>query len=780
MNPKERYYSGVARETIHRITANRENWTSFLATMARNYDFTYPEQVMIYAQRPNATLCKPYEEWNTDQYRRYVKRGSTGIALFVMNQDKPYLRYVFDVADTGVRRSSPSITPWRVTDENRRFIMDEMERVFQVPSEGILEYQLENIAINLAREYWDDFKKPILDIVADSFLEEYDEYNIEVAFKTAVANSVSYAMYSRITENPDNYFEHEDFQNVFDFNTRQTVNALGTAVNAVSSRMFGEIEKAIEAFEQTKTVERSHDYERNDLHTGRGLPDSGHRTEEHRNETVGQVRQNAEGGSAREQSDVAERSDSQRAAVPASPGDRRDSAPQSGAADDRTAGEESGTGQSNTADGMGEAHEQPESTGRGNRDSGAYQQLSLNLFLSESEQISFIDEAESKTLSAFSLSENQIDQVLTVGGNEANLRMMVALEYMKGKSTEEIAKRLPALYRGSNGFKLDSHEVSAWFDEQCIHLARGKTARFAPSRQIVSWQEAAERIGKLLENGEYATNVELVEAPGYERTKVAESLWYLYHDLSDNAREQGFFPSLQEVRSVGFPAETAELAEKLNDSQFRAGLKAEYQNFLQAHNEDSSLLRFHYHKLERLAQRLDELDLPLREYQSSMTMPPLVRQFITDDEINESLSGGSGFSGGKARIYEYWQKGHSAKEKADFLKNEYGTGGRSHALSGASGSGEDHDAKGIRYTKSGCDKVQLSWTQVANRIDSLIKQERYISPEVLKDVQQERASDIENEPNPVGRIEYLGTNGRPGEVIEYTDPEQFIANLDTA
>ena len=747
MNPKERYYSGVARETIHKITANRENWTSFLATMARNYDFTYPEQVMIYAQRPNATLCKPYEEWNTEQYRRYVKRGSTGIALFVMNQDKPYLRYVFDVADTGVRRSSPAIIPWRVTDENRRFVMDEMERIFQVPSEGILEYQLENIAINLAREYWEDFKKPILDIVADSFLEEYDEYNIEVAFKTAVANSVSYAMYSRITENPDNYFEHEDFQNVFDFNTRQTVNALGTAVNAVSSRMFGEIEKAIEAFEQTKTVERSHDYERNDLHTGRGLPDSGHRTEEHRNETVGQVRQNAEGVSAREQSDIAERPNSQRAAVPASSGDRRDSAPQSGAADDRTAGEESGTGQSDTADGMGATHEQPESTGRGNRDSGAYQQLSLNLFLSESEQISFIDEAESKTLSTFSLPENQIDQVLTVGGNEPNLRMMVALEYMRGKSTEEIVKRLPELYRGSNGFKLDGKEVSAWFDEQCIHLAKGKTARFAPSRQIVSWQEAAERIGKLLENGEYATNVELVEAPGYERTKIAEYFWYLYHDLSDNAREQGFFPSLQEVRSVGFPAETAELAQKLNDSQFRAGLKAEYQNFLQAHNEDSSLLRFHYHKLERLTQRLDELDLPLREYQSSMTMPPLVRQFITDDEINESLSGGSGFSGGKVRIYEYWQEEHSAKEKADFLKNEYGTGGHSHALSGASGSGEDHDAKGIRYTKSGCDKVQLSWTQVANRIDSLIKQERYFDKDTLEQYQQEQQNTEQSAPS---------------------------------
>ena len=746
MNPKERYYSGVARETIHRITANRENWTSFLATMARNYDFTYPEQVMIYAQRPNATLCKPYEEWNTDQYRRYVKRGSTGIALFVMNQDKPYLRYVFDVADTGVRRSSPAITPWRVTDENRRFVMDEMERIFQVPSEGILEYQLENIAIDLAREYWDDFKKPILDIVADSFLEEYDEYNIEVAFKTAVANSVSYAMYSRITENPDNYFEHEDFQNVFDFNTRQTVNALGTAVNAVSSRMFGEIEKAIEAFEQTKTVERSHDYERNDLHTGRGLSDSGHRTEEYRNETVGQVRQDAQSVPAREQSDTAERLDSQRAAVPASSGNRRDSAPQSGAADDRTAGEESGTGQSDTADGMGAAHEQPESAGRGDRDSGAYQQLSLNLFLSESEQISFIDEAESKTLSAFSLSENQIDQVLTVGGNEPNLRMMVALEYMKGKSTEEIAKRLPELYRGSNGFKMDGVEVSVWFDEQCIHLARGKTARFAPSRQVVSWQEAAERIGKLLENGEYATNVELAEAPGYERTGVAESLWYLVHDLSETGREQGYFAVLQELRGGWFPDETKTLADKLADAEFRSALMVEYQRFQDAYREDFSVLRFHYHKPEQLRQRLEELSLPLREYHTDRTMAPVVRQFITDDEINESLSGGSSFSGGKARIYEYWQGGHSAKEKADFLKNEYGTGGHSHALSGASGSGEDHDAKGIRYTKSGCDKVPMSWTQVANRIDSLIEQERYFDKDALEQHQQEQKAAEQDDP----------------------------------
>ena len=127
MNAKERFYSGLAKETIGKITSNTDNWTSFLRTMSRNYEFTYPEQVMIYAQRPNATFCKPYEDWNAENYRRYVKRGSTGIALFVMNRDKPYLRYVFDVADTGVRRSSPELKPWEVTPENRSYLYQTLE-----------------------------------------------------------------------------------------------------------------------------------------------------------------------------------------------------------------------------------------------------------------------------------------------------------------------------------------------------------------------------------------------------------------------------------------------------------------------------------------------------------------------------------------------------------------------------------------------------------------------------------------------------------------------------
>ena len=729
MNAKERFYSGMARETISKITANKDNWTAFLTTMARNYDFTYPEQVMIYAQRPNATFCKPYEDWNDEKYRRYVKRGSTGIALFVTNKDKPYLRYVFDVADTGVRRSSPELKPWEVTADNRAYVMDTMERTFGVKADGLLEAQLEEIAQSLASEYWADNRKQFLDIVANSFLEEYDELNIEVAFKTAVANSVSYAMYSRLVENPDNYFEHEDFQKVFDFNSRQTVNALGTAVSSISSRMFMEIEKAIGEYEQNRTAERSEYDERNDIQTDGRLSDPQHGTGEPERQSSGQVWQDAQSISGAEQSDAPERHDSDREPVPASVGDRGHSEVQGGSADGAVSGEESSTGQSDKSDGVGAAHEQPESTGRGSRDDGAYQQLSLNLFLSENEQISFIDQAESFKPSAFSFAQEEIDHFLLIGSNTDEARKIVALEYMKQKPVEEIAQTLKEVYHGGFGIKADNGNISAWYVEDGIHLAKGSSAIDSPRAQIIPWEDAATRIGELLENGQFATNVELVEAPGYERQKLAESLWYLYRDLSGEAKEGNYMAILNQGKFRGFPDETADLADKLNDPQFHSILVQQYAEFREALAENPKYLRFRYHKLDKIGKHLDELHTPLREYQTDMMYPPLVRQFITDDEINKDLTRGSGFAGGKARIYGYWHENHSTKDKADFLKNEFGTGGHSHACSGASHSGQDHDAKGVRYNKGGCDNVQMSWTQVAQRIDSLMQKGRYLTPE---------------------------------------------------
>ena len=757
MNPKERYYSGVARETIHRITANRENWTSFLSMMARNYTFTYPEQVMIYAQRPNATLCKPYKEWNTEPYQRYVKKGSKGIALFVMNQEKPHLRYVFDVSDTDVCHSSPALSTWKVTNENRLYIMEAMERTFQVPSEGILEYQLENIAINLAKEYWDDFKKPILDIIADSFLEEYDEYNIKVAFQTAVANSVSYTMYSRLTENPDNYFEHEDFQNVFDFNTRQTVNALGTAVNAISSRMFGELEKAIEAFEQTKTVERSHDYDRNDLQTSRGLSDSRHQTGEQRYEAPGQIRQNAEGISAREQSDAAERPDSQRAAVPAPSGDRRDSAPQSGAADDRTAGEESGTGQGSRSDGMDSTHE------RTDGNSGREHLNGIGIQLVEETREDGLSKAEEEIASALSLSEyptaneqrrqieeraaalyageipipeEVVDEILRTGGNRKASQLRIIYNFMSEQTPEEYTEFVKREYRkGGKGFQIDGNEYSVWFDETGMQIAVGHTVTdHILDKAFLSWEDVSGRIHQLLDQGEYAPQSVLDAARSNAVKEHAQALAYMKGDMAEGVAEIVFDEEdLPHLRSI-YPKITDYLEEKLEDSQWLSELNERLDALAEAYEENHSIMRFHHYNPVNISKQFQKFADEVIPYQArdgfAWKEHPM---FITQDEIDAFLAGGGAYSQGRIRTYSFYLLHEDERARTGFIKEQYGIGGSSHALFGADDSHANYDGKGLFLARGAYGNpytsILLSWNKVANRVAYLIKNDQFLQAE---------------------------------------------------
>ena len=730
MTPKTAYYAAMAEEAARQVTGSWERWTSFLTTAGRLYKYPYHEQLMIHAQRPDATACAEYDLWN-DKMNRYVKRGSKGIALLDNSGDKPRLRYVFDVSDTGTRRNSRPVYLWKMNDEYVPSVQAALEKAFGIPAQdNTLDSQIDGIARQLATDYWEEHGRQFLDIIAESYLEGYDEFNTGASFKNAATVSIAYTLYSRCVENPNEYFEHEDFLDIFDFNTRQTANALGTAVSQMSAQVFREIEVTIRNYERTKQAERSQNYdERNDIQTGRGLSDSEHRADEHRNETVGQVRQDASDISSGEQSDALQRSDSQREAVSASPGDRRDSKTQSEPVVELVSSEQSGTGQRKESDGVGTAHEHIEGTGRGNGNDGAYQQLTLNLFPSEEEQIRSIDEAESKrTLPAFSLSQSEIDHVLLFGSNTDHAREIVALDYMKGKSAEELAETLKATYHGGFGLKEENHNISAWYADDGIHLAVGNSSQYVPSAQIITWEDAAVRIGELLESGQYATNVELAEAPGFEHKQVAEALWHLYHDLSDDARESGFFPSLERMPANNFPEQTAMLAERLADPEFLGRMKTEYHAFMYAYSMDDSVLRFHYHKTGVLEKRLNELDMSLRECQSNLMQMPIIRQFITEDELNRALAGGSGFSGGKLRIYNYFENVRDKKERADFLKNEYGTGGHSHALSGTTGSSEDHSAKGLEYKKAGCDSVFFNWTQVADRIASLIRQEHYLTP----------------------------------------------------
>ena len=343
--------------------------------------------------------------------------------------------------------------------------------------------------------------------------------------------------------------------------------------------------------------------------------------------------------------------------------------------------------------------------------------------------------------------------MLRLGGNSDDTRMVIAAAFQKQKSTEDIAALLQSTFHGGNGFKTPEGELSAWYAVDGIHIAPGRNAEYVRTAQVIAWQDAAVRISELMDSGAYASNVELAEAGQHERMLLAQALWYLKHDLSDEAREQGYLSCMDTLRGGGFPDETARLAEQLTNTDFRDTLSGEFAQFYAAHEQDRSLLRFHYHKLENIWQSL-HMSLPLREYSSEMAAVPELGRFITEDEIDHALDRGSGVEGGKGRIYEYFTADHTGKEKAAFLKDEYGIGGRSHAVSGASHSDESHDSRGIVLKKAGCANVELSWTKVAARIDSLIQKDRFLSPrekERYAQLQQEKETErtAQNEYNSI-------------------------------
>ena len=752
MPSKLQTYMQMADEAQRQITGSYRGWTGFLTTAARLYKYPYAEQVMIHAQRPDATACAEYDFWN-ERMGRYVRRGSKGIALIDSSGERPRLRYVFDVSDTGGREFPKSRYLWEYREEHADAVSAMLESRYGVDGKGGLPDQLERIASQLAEEYWRDYKRDILAIVDDSFLYGYDEFNVGAAFQSAAAVSIAYSLMSRCGLEADDRFEHEDFLSIFDFNTPEAAAELGTAVSRINGEVLRQIEVTIKNYEREKLAERSHSHDRADLHQERGLPDS--RPDAERDaggrETPGQVRETAQELPSGAQTGAVQPSGAVGEAVPASAGDRRDGESEIGADDagaDEVGGRDGGA-ESPRSDEMGGADEQPESAGGGDHPQRAGVQLTndapeaepaqppipqayqLSLFPTEEEQIAYIAEAESYTPSAFSMSIPQpdIDHILRMEGNADYARMKIATEFSKGKSVEEIAAFLQSSFHGGNGVVTENGRYSAWYAEDGIHIANGDAARYLTSAKVVSWQEAAERIGQLLTQGEYATNVELAEAPGHERAELAQAVWYLRQDLSEKARAQGYLSCLSDMRGGGFPEETARLAERLAEPAFREVLLEDFMQFQTDYREDRSLLRFHYHKPDNIEQGLQELNLPRKEYSTEMEEIPAVQRFITEDEIAATLTRGSNIEGSKGRIYAYFKEKHSPKEQADFLRKEYGIGGHSHAVSGASHSGEDHSGKGVSLKKQDCPDVQLKWSKVASRISELIRKDRFLTPE---------------------------------------------------
>ena len=772
MPSKAEFYRQMAEQVSTQLVGSWKEWTAFLTTAARLYKYPFHEQMMIYAQRPDATACAEYDLWN-EKMGRYVRRGSKGIALVDDSGDKPRLRYVFDISDTGTREHSRTPWLWQLEEQHIGPVSAMLERNYGVAGDNLAQ-QLIDVAGKQASEYWDEHQQDFRYIVDGSFLEEYDDLNIEVQFKSAATVSIAYALMSRCGLDTEQYFQHEDFMPIFDFNTPATVGALGAAVSQMNQQVLRQIGVTIQNYEREQLAERSnHHEEQPDLHAERGLPDSRPEPERTAVEAPGQVRAAAESVSEGTPAPDLQPAAADREAVPAPHRDRRDGEQPSGA-DDAPAGGvggRDGGAESPRSDALGGPDEHLQGPGRGDSDGGAYQQLTLNLFLSEAEQIQRIDEAENvQTSSAFSFAQTDIDHVLRLGGNTDRQRERIVAAFEKQKSTAEIAAYLQNLYTGGNGIG----SITAWYAEDGIHLSHGKSARYDKSAQVISWESAAERIGQLLQTGQFATNVELSEAEGYERSLLAEKFWNLYHDFSDEARESGYLPSLANNPGRGFPEESAWLTEQLKSPEFRQTLAEEYAAFWTAYQQDRDLLRFHYHKPKEIWGNLKDLSLPRTAFTSQMTEVPAVKQFITEDEIEAAMTRGSGVSGGKGRIFAYFQNFHTDKEKVDFLRHEYGIGGHSHALSGAGGSWEDHDGKGLHYKKGGCPDVHFTWEKVAKRITDLIQKGRYLTEQEQEEfdkIQAEKALAEED------ALQAQPPDTEPADVLREDVPEQPIPTL---
>ena len=390
MTSKVQFYSAMASYTATHLTDSWQRWTAFLTTASRLYKYPFHEQLMIFAQRPDATACAEYDLWN-DTMRRYVRRGSKGIALVDNSREKPRLRYVFDISDTGLRKNSRHPLPVELRPEHEAAVAQALAERFGAPPENNLAEQLESIAAQLVSEYWVEHKRDILDIVDGSFLEGYDEFNIGVQFRNAATVSITYSLLSRCGLEPEGYFDHEDFLSIFDFNTPEAVAALGTAVSQSNQQVLRQIGITIQNYERAKFAERSVTHgEQPDLHQERRLSDP--RPEAGGHEAPGPVREDAPGLSEGASAGPVQRHDGERETVPAPERDRADHEPAAGADDagaDAGSGRDGGT-ESPRSDDLGGADEQLQSPGGGNPSDGTY--IQLTLFPSEQEQIRRIDE----------------------------------------------------------------------------------------------------------------------------------------------------------------------------------------------------------------------------------------------------------------------------------------------------------------------------------------------------------------------------------------------------
>ena len=510
MPSKTEEYLALAQRTANGLTRYWESWTDYLTTASRLYKYPFSDQLMIFAQRPDATACADFDIWN-NRMNRYVRRGAKGIALLDESSGFPRLHYVFDVSDTGVRRNSRDPEVWQLGPDLVQPVSEMLSKTYGISGERVSQ-QLADVAGKLVADYWDNNGGDIRAIVDGSLLMDYDEAGVEMQFKSAAAISVTYTLLERCGIEPAGWFDKDDFQAIYNFSTPDSVYALGAAVSDMSREVLRNIERTVKTTIRRRNAERSqYEYEQQerDLLDHRGLP-APEPDSEPAPESAGQVRQAAPDVPERPSPSAVQHDAPEREPVPAPDGSGADGR-EPDAADHGAASEtEPGPGQGEPADGVGAAHEQPESAGRGTGADGTNLQLSFfdAHIPTEAQQIEKIDQAESEnTPSAFSLSQAEIENELRKHGSGfmgGKQRIMALYQTQPDRSLR--AKALAKEY-GIGGHSHDYLDGSRGFVN---HDGRGMEFDHYPEHKkfTLSWTQVEKYIDLMIQSDRYLTDKE--------------------------------------------------------------------------------------------------------------------------------------------------------------------------------------------------------------------------------------------------------------------------------
>lgn len=761
-----------------------KKYEEYLKVSGNNYKYPYIHQISIYNMDPKATACAEFDYWKS--IGRSVKRGEKGIPL--LDIDSGRIKYIFDIRQTvSINHNISEVKLWKYDSKKHLNLLDELIDKFKEKDSKLLLSQEDKIDALVESNVRGKFNK-ILESLSDESLKSIQKVDLFNLLKESVKISISERMevsYQLKEENLSllSKISSSDIDKVLSISVNISKNILLDLGSEIKRLEILEKIQERKDLEQTKELKERYNKlssdingeinfkggleDEREINIGRqGIPHGGgdlhtNRQGEFLRETGRDIQDGRIGG--RHGSPNTQYGNSQgnrfketqqmgKDEIELSQGEQR-----RGLSDNVFARDIDGSssikgkrdrglyheGRSQNDGNLGadrrterrglseiseieEEHGYDPARNRGKGDN-------LNLKNEEVESTSFFSAKNQGEQISFSnpISQREIDTFLIHGGNHEDGRLAVIAEFSKGKSLEEQVNFLKEIYKGANGLEIEGRKISAWFGKEGAIFKDGDEARYREG-QIVSWKDLANNINDLLDRGEFASNVEVIESATYEREKIAEKLLYLKRDLSDETKDR-YLAILNDIKGRGFPDEKENLGKKLEDKNFINKLRKEYEVFLEEYKINPDILRFHHYKLSKIYNDINDLEIERKLYRSNLKDIAPIQSFITQDEIDESLKRGSGFSDGKKRIYEFFTEKHDLKEQADFLKNEYGVGGSSHALSAARESGEWHDAKGIKYNKGNAKEILLSWSNVARRINDLIKKNRYIDEESFEE-----------------------------------------------